>query len=208
MANGGSASHAGGKVMIMRAPPVLECQPSRGGRRSRMADRQSLLAEIERTGRNPCLLSGFRSREKSEPPGDTREAAAHLCKFLDRKQLPYKVIAPMDSMPNVVGSFEALAPGRHLVLNGHVDVFPVGDGAAGGGSVGRHAVWRPRFRPRRLRHEGGHHSLAFHVLLSLTAARGPQRSADLTRCRTRRRSGHGVRATSWRSILRCMAIAC
>jgi len=27
----------------------------------------------------------------------------------------------------VVGSFEGAGPGRHLVLNGHIDVFPVGD---------------------------------------------------------------------------------
>ena len=30
-------------------------------------------------------------------------------------------------MPNIVGSFQCGKPGRHLVLNGHTDVFPVGD---------------------------------------------------------------------------------
>ena len=27
-------------------------------------------------------------------------------------------------MPNIVGSFEGATPGHHLVLNGHMDVFP------------------------------------------------------------------------------------
>jgi succinyl-diaminopimelate desuccinylase len=31
-------------------------------------------------------------------------------------------------MPNVIASFEGGAPGRHLVLNGHIDVFPVNEG--------------------------------------------------------------------------------
>ena len=32
-------------------------------------------------------------------------------------------------MPNIVATFEGGKPGRHLALNGHIDVFPVGDGA-------------------------------------------------------------------------------
>ena len=32
-------------------------------------------------------------------------------------------------MPNIVATFEAGKPGRHLALNGHIDVFPVGDGS-------------------------------------------------------------------------------
>ena len=34
-------------------------------------------------------------------------------------------------MPNIVGSFDGGRPGRHLVLNGHIDVFPVADDGAG-----------------------------------------------------------------------------
>ena len=30
-------------------------------------------------------------------------------------------------MPNIVARFDAPRPGRHLVLNGHMDVFPVAD---------------------------------------------------------------------------------
>ena len=34
-------------------------------------------------------------------------------------------------MPNIVGSFDCADAGRHLVLNGHIDVFPVADDGAG-----------------------------------------------------------------------------
>jgi succinyl-diaminopimelate desuccinylase len=33
-------------------------------------------------------------------------------------------LAPQATMPNIVGSFEGGRPGHHLVLNGHMDVFP------------------------------------------------------------------------------------
>ena len=62
------------------------------------------------------------------PPGDTREAAAHISQFLARHGADCRVIAPNEIMPNVVATFEAGEPGRHLALNGHIDVFPVDDG--------------------------------------------------------------------------------
>ena len=61
------------------------------------------------------------------PPGDTRTAAKHVCDALDTHQLAYRIIAPQETMPNIVASFECGAPGRHLALNGHMDVFPVED---------------------------------------------------------------------------------
>lgn len=97
------------------------------------------------------FLGRFIQAKSPNPPGDTRTAAAHVCQFLDEKGLPYRVIAPQKEMPNIVGSFECGGPGRHLVLNGHMDVFPVGDvkgwtydpwsGAVVGGHIyGRGAV--------------------------------------------------------------------
>ena len=71
------------------------------------------------------FFSLFIQAKSPNPPGDTREAAAHLCKFLDGHGLPYRIIAPQSAMPNIVGSFEGGSPGKHLVLNGHIDVFPV-----------------------------------------------------------------------------------
>lgn len=71
------------------------------------------------------FLQAFLRAKSPNPPGDTRDAAAHICRFLDKAELPYRIVAPNEVMPNIVGSFDAAAPGRHLVLNGHIDVFPV-----------------------------------------------------------------------------------
>ena len=70
------------------------------------------------------FLCDFVRAKSPNPPGDTTLAAAHVTRFLTLNQLPFRVIAPQATMPNVVGSFEGARPGHHLVLNGHMDVFP------------------------------------------------------------------------------------
>jgi succinyl-diaminopimelate desuccinylase len=94
------------------------------------ATRQQLLSWIEED-RDALVdfFSGFVKAKSPNPPGDTREAVAFLCKFLDGMGIGYKIIAPQVTMPNIVSSFTGPSPGRHLVLNGHIDVFPAGDGA-------------------------------------------------------------------------------
>jgi succinyl-diaminopimelate desuccinylase len=68
-------------------------------------------------------------RAKSpNPPGDTREAMAVITDFLTREQLQWQECTAQEHLPNVVASFDGQAPGPHLVLNGHVDVFPIGAG--------------------------------------------------------------------------------
>ena len=74
------------------------------------------------------FLQGFVRAKSPNPPGDTRAAAQVITDYLSRAGLPYRVIAPQETMPNIVGSFEGGSPGRHLVLNGHIDCFPVGEG--------------------------------------------------------------------------------
>jgi succinyl-diaminopimelate desuccinylase len=71
-----------------------------------------------------AFLCDFVRAKSPNPPGDTTLAAAHVIRFLEAHQLPFRVVAPQATMPNVVGSFEGPKPGRHLVLNGHMDVFP------------------------------------------------------------------------------------
>lgn len=63
------------------------------------------------------------------PPGDTRAAARHVTALLEARGVPYRIIAPEETMPNIVATFDCGKPGRHLALNGHIDVFPTGDGA-------------------------------------------------------------------------------
>lgn len=67
------------------------------------------------------FLQGFVRAKSPNPPGDTRLAASFITDYLGRFALPYRVIAPQETMPNIVGSFEGRSPGRHLVLNGHID---------------------------------------------------------------------------------------
>ena len=73
-----------------------------------------------------AFLQGFVRTPTANPPGETRAGAAYLEAFLKSRSLAYKVIAPMPDMPNLLAVFDTGRPGRHLVLNGHIDVFPPG----------------------------------------------------------------------------------
>jgi succinyl-diaminopimelate desuccinylase len=87
-----------------------------------------LLAEID-AGADEWvrLLQGFVRKPTPNPPGDTRVGTAHLSSFLAARGIEHRLIAPLPEAPNLVAQFEAARPGRHLVLNGHIDVFPAGD---------------------------------------------------------------------------------
>ena len=63
------------------------------------------------------FLRGFIRCPSPNPPGDTRAAAAHIRELLDRRGIEYRVIAPQETMPNIVATFAAGKPGRHLALN-------------------------------------------------------------------------------------------
>ena len=90
------------------------------------SDRETLLGWIEED-RDEIIgfLQEFLRARSPNPPGDTRDVASFVCRFLDGRGLPYRVIAPNETMPNIVASVDGTGPGRHLVLNGHIDVFPV-----------------------------------------------------------------------------------
>ncbi|MCZ0812366.1 MAG: M20/M25/M40 family metallo-hydrolase [Pseudomonadota bacterium] len=72
-----------------------------------------------------ALLKAFLRARSPNPPGDTLDAAQVVRDRLDAAGLDYRVIDPHPRMPNIVSALEGGAPGRHLVLNGHMDVFPV-----------------------------------------------------------------------------------
>lgn len=79
------------------------------------------------------LVAFFRDLVRARspnPPGDTGEAMAVVTDFLDREKLEYRSVTARSHLPNLHAAFEGAAPGRHLVLNGHLDVFPVGNEAA------------------------------------------------------------------------------
>ena len=77
------------------------------------------------------FLRAFTRIDTCNPPGDTTQAADLFRQFLDAEGIAHRTEAPQPSMPNLIASFAGGAGrGRHLVLNGHLDVFPVGDRAA------------------------------------------------------------------------------
>jgi len=59
-----------------------------------------------------AFLCDFVRAKSPNPPGDTTLAAAHVTRFLTLNQLPFRVIAPQATMPNIVGSFEGARPGH------------------------------------------------------------------------------------------------
>ena len=92
--------------------------------------KETLLAWIERDReRLISFLSQLVRAASPNPPGDTRAAATEVQALLNAEGLDHRVISPHPEMPNLVASFEGHEPGRHLVLNGHIDVFPSGDPA-------------------------------------------------------------------------------
>ena len=96
-----------------------------------MTDREQLLAWIEEEqGAMVAFYQDFVRAKSPNPPGDTLAAASHITQFLTQHDVPYRIVDPNPVMPNVIGTFEGSSPGRHLVLNGHIDVFPVSDNPA------------------------------------------------------------------------------
>ncbi|HMB87708.1 MAG TPA: M20/M25/M40 family metallo-hydrolase [Methylomirabilota bacterium] len=92
--------------------------------------RRGLLERIEADrDRLVGFLQAFTRIDTANPPGDTRGGAAFIGDFLERAGRPYRRIAPQEAMPNLLAATRFTRPGRHLVLNGHIDVFPAGDRA-------------------------------------------------------------------------------
>ncbi|MBK0328111.1 M20/M25/M40 family metallo-hydrolase [Rhodobacteraceae bacterium F11138] len=105
---------------------------------------------VDRVDRDRDLLVAFLSdfvRAKSpNPPGDTRDAARCVTDFLSARGLDHRIVSPHEEMPNVIASFDCGQPGRHLVLNGHIDVFPLPTSVGWtrdpwGGEVSEGKVW-------------------------------------------------------------------
>lgn len=73
------------------------------------------------------FLRAFTRVDTCNPPGDTTEAADLFRRFLDDEGIGHRTEAPQAATPNLISSFAGAGDGHHLVLNGHLDVFPVGD---------------------------------------------------------------------------------
>jgi len=86
------------------------------------------------------LLRQFLRIRSVNPPGDTREAADFVRGILDRFGVPHRTLSAVAEMPNIVGRWDGARPGKHLVLNGHMDVFPVSN----------EALWAAELRDGRI----------------------------------------------------------
>ncbi|MFI5013247.1 MAG: M20/M25/M40 family metallo-hydrolase [Hyphomicrobiales bacterium] len=87
--------------------------------------REQILAWIDQD-RDTLIgfLSRFTAVPSPNPPGDTSAAARFLLDHLQAHGFPAEIRAAKPELPNIVGSFGGAGP--HLVLNGHIDVFPAG----------------------------------------------------------------------------------
>jgi succinyl-diaminopimelate desuccinylase len=72
------------------------------------------------------FLQEFTRIDTANPPGDTQEGAAFIAEFLTARGVEVRTVAPQPTMPNLIADTTFAAPGRHLILNGHIDVFPPG----------------------------------------------------------------------------------
>ncbi|MCC7427524.1 MAG: M20/M25/M40 family metallo-hydrolase [Alphaproteobacteria bacterium] len=94
--------------------------------------RAELLSWIEADkDRLVSFLSAFVRARSPNPPGDTRAAMAVLRDFLAQAGLASATHAAQEHLPNLVAHAEGGGRGRHLVYNGHVDVFPAADPGPG-----------------------------------------------------------------------------
>lgn len=97
-----------------------------------MADIQEMRATLERRLERDAdsilrLVQQMVQIPSENPSGDTTELTAFMTDWMSERGLDHQVVAPQPTMPNVLASFKGGNPGRHLVLNGHLDIFPAGD---------------------------------------------------------------------------------
>ncbi len=96
-----------------------------------MSGREQLLGWLDaERDRQLDFLRAFTRIDSCNPPGDTTAAADFFRRFLDQEGIAHRTEAPQTGMPNLISSFAGARGGRHLVLNGHLDVFPIGDRSA------------------------------------------------------------------------------
>jgi succinyl-diaminopimelate desuccinylase len=76
-----------------------------------------------------AFIQSFVQATTPNPPGDTLVAMQHVRTLLDSESANYDIHVRDESMPNLVASTQFDAGEKHLVLNGHIDVFPVENAA-------------------------------------------------------------------------------
>lgn len=89
---------------------------------------QELLSRLKASeDKSVAFLQALLRTPSPNPPGDTRQATNLILNALREAGVDPTVIAPRADMPNIIARFDAPRPGRHLVLNGHIDTFPAAE---------------------------------------------------------------------------------
>ena len=71
-----------------------------------MNDRDQILSWIEAEKSNIIgFLQDFIRAKSPNPPGDTTESANVVTNLLDKYEVPYRIVAPQPTMPNILGTF-------------------------------------------------------------------------------------------------------
>jgi succinyl-diaminopimelate desuccinylase len=75
------------------------------------------------------LCSDIVKIPSDNPPGNTKQLAAFIKKYLENEEIDVDVYEPKENTVSLVATISGSSNGPHLVLNGHLDQFPaeVGD---------------------------------------------------------------------------------
>lgn len=93
-----------------------------------MVPHQHILEEIESKRQNIVELCSVLVQHPSpNPPGDTRAVAQVVRDLLESQGLTVETEAAQIQFPNLISVTRGVKSGRHLVLIGHMDTYPVGD---------------------------------------------------------------------------------
>jgi succinyl-diaminopimelate desuccinylase len=74
-----------------------------------------------------AFLQEFIRAPSPNPPAETRVAANVVKRYLDTRGIESSIVDPYPETPNIVSEFVGKNAGHRLIMNGHIDVFPVGD---------------------------------------------------------------------------------
>lgn len=92
-----------------------------------MSAESSLLEALESDKESQIrLLQSLVQAASPNPPGNTVEAAEVLRRYLSDRGISSEIVEAQPGLHNLVSEFQGRAgPGPRVVLNGHIDVFPV-----------------------------------------------------------------------------------
>ncbi|BCS27801.1 uncharacterized protein APUU_60849S [Aspergillus puulaauensis] len=91
-----------------------------------MSPKSDLLSTLNNTQSQIQFLQSLVRTPSPNPPGNTTAATTIITDYLHSQNISYNLISPDPSKPNIVSEFNGTAgDGPRIVLNGHIDTFPV-----------------------------------------------------------------------------------